>query len=208
MLTIDPPARAAASGAAPSRAAPQPGRPRRVPGRARASLQREPHRAVSIQRSNFQPTSGSSPDPLEAARPVQRLARVVGQRDHRQHLVDAVARAAGRAGRRTAAARAPARARTRRGRPTPRGSGRTPAAGGTTRSRRSPPPRRSGRRRRAGGRRARCWPAGPPSRTAAAARGRRSRSRCAPARRRWPRFAGGRQDLRCAPVMGSMMMGP
>ena len=33
---------------------------------------------------------GQHPDPLEAAGPVQRLARVVRQRDHREHLVHAV----------------------------------------------------------------------------------------------------------------------
>ena len=98
---------------------------------------------------------------------MQRLAGVVRQRDHGQHLVHAVGAQPAEQLVVQQPARRPAPAPPRTGRPRPRGCGRTPAAGGTSRSRRSR--RRLGRsRRRAGGRPARCWPAAPPSRTAAA----------------------------------------
>ena len=131
-------------------------------------------------------TPGAAP---RSRRSAARSPRAPGA--HRRH-------AAGRGARRTADGRGPARAPSRRGRPRPRGCGGTPAAGGTTTSRRSPPPRRRASWRRARGRPAGRWRAGPPSSPARGTPCRRSRSRCGPARRRWPRFVGGRQDLRCA----------
>ena len=162
------------------------------------ATQRQPPQGGVDPAVELPPDLGQQPDPLEAAGAVQRLAGVVRQRDHGEHLVHAVGAQPGE----QLVVQQPAEALPAR----LGGQVDRDLAGAGVRRPRAVR-RRVGVAHHVAGRgvghqqvvaRLGAGQPGLPVAERRATPGRRSRSRCGPARRRWPRFVGGRQNLRRA----------